>query len=186
MGRIGSIEKLPPRTREKLAADVRDPGVTQAEAAERTNRALADDGSGERISRDAVGRYDRRMRTVGRKLLESRQVAEVWIAKLGSQPGGQTGHLITEMLRTLVFEVTLRLQEDELTPDNVPQVVSALKQLSLSAARLERASAENVKREREISRAAAEELAAAADKAGSGGAVTPEQLRDLVRGIYGV
>ena len=182
-----SIDRLSGEIREALHAWLRHPGITQTEATERTNALLAELGLPERVSRQAVNRYDLRMRQVGEKLRQSRQVAEIWVARLGSEPGGQLGHLLTEMLRSLVFDITLRLQESELSEESMPDIVSQLKQLSLAAMRLERASSENVKRETEIKRQAAEELAAKVTaETGPGKTVSPERLREIIREIYGV
>ena len=188
MPRPSTIHGLPEQVREALHSWLRDPGITQTEATERVNALLEDLGLPERrVSRQAVNRYDLRMRKVGEKLRQSRQVAEAWIARLGSEPGGQLGHLVTEMLRTLAFELTLKLQEGELSEESLPEVVAQLKHMSLAAMRLERASAESVKREREIKRRAAEELAdKVAAEAGSGKTVTPERLREIVKESYGV
>ncbi|WP_156182845.1 phage protein Gp27 family protein [Marinobacter subterrani] len=44
------------------------------------------EGHEERLSKSAVNRYAVRMNQVGEKLRQSREVAEMWIAKLGAQP----------------------------------------------------------------------------------------------------
>ncbi|MDT8428504.1 MAG: DUF3486 family protein [Pseudomonadales bacterium] len=170
MSRPSTIDQLPAQAREALHTWLRDPGITQTEATERLNALLADVGADQPISRHAVNRYDLKMRDVGQRLQQSRAVAEVWIAKLGAAPQGKLGHLVNEMLRTLAFDLTLKLQEGELTAESLPAVIDQLKHLSLSVARLERAASENVKREQEIRRQAAQEAVdagtAAARKAG--------------------
>ena len=187
MGRHSIIDKLPEEVREALHEWLRDPSISQAEAAERVNELLDELKQRTRVSRAAVARYDVRMRKVGDKLRQSRQVADAWIAKLGSAPGGKLGHLVTEMLRTLAFDLSLRLQESDLDDESLPGVVDAAAKISLMAQRLERASEINVRREREIKRQAAEELAekAAADTK-RGGAITPERLQQIIRESYGV
>lgn len=186
MGRPSSIKRLPPDIRERLDSWIRDESVTQSEAAERVNELLAElYPDHPPVSRKAVNRYDLSMREVGAKIQQAREISEVWIAKLGSAPGGRTGHLITEMIRTMVFEVMQRLQEGELDGDSMPDVIEQLKSLALTAARVERAAAISVKRERELKLQAAEELAEMARKEG-GGAVTPERLRQIAREVYGV
>ena len=127
------------------------------------------------------------MRTVGEKLQQSRQVAEMWIAKLGSEPGGRLGHLVTEMLRTLAFDLALRLQDAELDDEKLPGVVEAAAKVSLMAARLERSSEISERRERELKREAAEELAkkAAQSERKAKRAITSEEIREMVQEIYG-
>ena len=74
----------------------------------------------------------------------------MWVATLGSAPGGRTGHLVTEILRNLVFDFTLKLQESELTAESMPAVAEQVKSLSLTAQQLERASDISENRERRI------------------------------------
>ena len=90
------------------------------------------------MSRKAVNRYDLSMREIGRRLQESREIAEVWVAKLGSQPSGQVGYLINEALRTLALELTQKVMEGELTADSLPGVMAHLKDLALAEQRLAR------------------------------------------------
>lgn len=164
MGRQSSIDRLPPQAREALNGYLRDPSITQEEAVDRLNDLLVEIGHPElQVSRSAVNRYDLRMRAVGDKLRQSRQVAEAWIAKLGAVPQGQLGHLVNEMLRTMAFELTLKLQDGELTDDSMPAVIDMLKHLSLSVMRLEKSASENVKREAEIRRQAREAAAQAVE-----------------------
>ena len=186
MGGPSSIARLPEDVREQLSAWLRDPGITQREATARANELLAllDQPP---LSKSAVNRYDLRMRAAGERLQQSREVADVWVGRLGAAPQGKLGHLVNEILRTLAFDVSLKLGDQPLTPDTLPGVIQQLRGLSLSAARLERAASENVKRDQEIRRQAAEELAAAAEKEArhTGGAITPERLREVMRQAYG-
>ena len=184
--RPSSIDGLPEKARKALHAWLRDPGITQKEAAERTNSLLEELGLPQRVTRQSVNRYDLRMREVGEKLRQSRQVSEQWIANLGSAPGGDLGHLVTEVLRTLAFEITLQLDKADLDPESLPGVVDAASKLSLMAQRLERSSEINVRRERQLKREAAEELAAKVSKETKAGRkMSPERVREIVREIYG-
>ena len=185
--RPSSIDILPEQARDALHAWLRDPGITQKEATRRTNALLDELGLPERVTHQSVNRYDLRMRKVGEKLRQSRQVSEQWIGKLGSAPGGKLGHVVTEMLRTLAFEITLKLDEVDLKPESLPGVLDAASKLSLMAQRLERSSEINTRRERQLKREAAEELAAkAAKEAKAGRDVSPERLDEIIREIYGV
>ena len=186
MSRPSSIDLLPAEVREALHAWLRDPGITQTEAADRTNDLLEDLGVEQRVSRHAINRYDLKMRDVGDKLRQSRAVAEVWVAKLGAQPQGQMGLLINEMLRTLAFDLTLKLQDGELTEESMPGVIDQLKHLSLSVMRLERAASENIKRETEIRRQAKEAAAEAAEQVGTRRGLSPEAVAEIRREILGI
>src|SRR3569833_3110117 len=140
--RPSTIEQLPPDILEQLQALLRDPRVTQMDATARINAVLEEQGE-EPVSKSAVNRYAVRMDQVGDKLRQSRAVAEMWIGKIGATPQGQLGHLINETLRTLAFDLTLKLQENDITDKSMPAVIGMLKHLSLSVMRLEKAASEN-------------------------------------------
>lgn len=187
MPRPSSIERLPPDVLEQLHALLRDPRVTQLDAVARINEILAEEDHPERVSKSALNRYAVKMDRVGDKLRQSREVAQLWIGKLGATPQGQLGHLVNEMLRTLAFDLSLKLQgEGEISAEDMPGTVEMLKGLSLSVMRLEKAANDNVKRESEIKRQAAEELADKAASAAGEGPITPDRLRQIVRETYGV
>lgn len=187
MDPVSTIDKLPQEVREALDEWLRDGTITQTEAARRANARLEEMGSPQRVSRRAVSRYDLRMRRAGEKLRQSRQVAEAWIARFGSAPGGRLGHLVIEMLRTLAFDLTPRLQQGALDQKSLPGIVNAANRITLMALRLEQSSDFIDRRERRLKRQAAEEPAArAARETRAGRDVTPERLREIVRDAYGL
>jgi hypothetical protein len=166
VGRQSTIDRLPQAAREALNAWLRDPAITQEQATERVNDLLDELGLPEhQVSRHAVNRYDLKMRDVGQRLRESRQVAEAWIAKLGAAPQGQLGHLVNEVARTLAFDVSMVLADGELDAKKIPFVMKALKDLALTMQRLEHAANMGVEREREIREASLEEAAERIDSA---------------------
>lgn len=184
--RPSSIEQLPPDILEQLQALLRDPRVNQLDATRRINEILAERGEEDRVSKSSVNRYKVRMDQVGERLRQSRHMAEMWIAKLGAQPQGQLGHLVNEMLRTMAFELTLKLQEGELTDESIPGVLASLKHLSLSMQRLERAASENVKREQEIRKQAVTEAASVAEKTLSSHGWSRDAIDNAKREILGI
>ncbi|WP_235207460.1 DUF3486 family protein [Halomonas salina] len=190
MARVSTIERLPDDVREQLQALLRDPRVTQLETTERINQILEAEGHDERLSKSAVNRYAVRMNEVGEKLRQSREVAEMWIAKLGAQPQGQMGHLVNEMLRSMAFDLALKLQEGELTEQSMPAVIEMVKELSLSVTRLEKASSENVKREELIRKQererAAEEAAEAAESSLANQGMSRDAIDAIKRDILGI
>ena len=191
MGRPSTVRRLPGRVKEALDAWLRDPGVTQVEATERVNAMLAEFAPGHApVSRQSVNRYDLSMREVGKRIQESREIAEVWVAKLGSQPSGKVGHLITEALRTLALEVTKKVMEGELTADSLPGVMSHLKDLALAEQRLSRSASENERRERliraEERQLAAEEAAEAAERSGARQGLSAETVGAIKREVLGI
>ncbi len=182
-----SLGKIPSDLRKKLEAWLSDTSISQAEATAKLNDYLAARGETTRVSVHAVGRYDRRMRRISDRLRESRQIAEAWVDKLAAAPEGQVGRLLNEILRTLAFDISLKLHEGELTEQSLPRLIEQLKKLSATAQTLERTASENLKLHSEIERRAAEKLVSEAEKRMAGGKprVTPERLREIVRDVYG-
>lgn len=154
-----SIDRLPQEYREQLNTMLRDPRLTQLETKAQINAILEADGRPDKLSYSAINRYKQRVDKVGARLKQSREMASMWIGKLGAEPQGQVGHLVNEILRTLSFDMTLLLQEGTLDEDNAPAVVDMLKGLSLTMMRLEKAASENVKRDEKIRKRALEEAA---------------------------
>ena len=145
MAQRSSIERLPDDIRDKLHELLRDPRVTQLEATKRINAILEEEGLPDRVSKSAVNRYAAKMEEVGAKLRQSREIAKMWIGKLGAAPQGEVGKLLNEMVRTLAFEMTLNLSEGTIEAE--PKM---LKDLAIAIERLERAATTNLKREQEI------------------------------------
>lgn len=161
-----SIDRLPDDIRVKLQDLLRDPRVTQLEATARINAILEEAECPERLSKSAVNRYAVRMEEVGQKLRETREVAKMWIGKLGAEPQGEVGKLLNEMVRTLAFRVAMRASEGA---DDEPVDPKLLKSLAISVHRLERAAMENADLEEKIRKQERERLREALDKATGGG-----------------
>lgn len=186
MGQQSSIDRLPDDILERLHELLRDPRVNQLEATKRINEILEADGHPDRVSKSAVNRYDLKMRDAGKKLRESREVAKMWVGQMGAQPQGQVGNLVNEILRTLAFDLSLKLQNEELTPESIPGVISQLKALSLSTQRLEAASTMNVKREAEIRKQALTEAADKVEETAKQQGLNGEQARFWREQVLGV
>ena len=173
-----SIDRLPEDIREQLQALLRDPRVTQLDATRRINAILDGTDHPERLSKSAVNRYKVQMDKVGEKIRQSREVAKMWIGRLGAEPQGEVGKLLNEMVRNLAFDATVAMAEGE-----APVEPKMLKDMAIAIERLERAASENVKREEQVRRKALEE---AADRAGDvakrqgAGAATIDALRAAI------
>ena len=139
-----SIDRLPDDIREQLQALLRDPRVTQLEATGRINAILAEQDQ-TLLSKSAVNRYALRMDKIGARIRQSREVAQMWIGKLGAEPQGEVGKLLNEMVRNLAFEATTEMLDGE-----APVEPKMLKDLAIAIERLERAASENSKREQQI------------------------------------
>ena len=182
-----SIDRLPDDIREKLQELLRDSRCTQLEATARINEILEADGHPERLSKSAVNRYAVRMEEVGAKLRESREIAKMWIGKLGHEPAGEVGKLLNEMVRTLAFRVAMKANEGE-DEDIDPK---QLKALAIAVHRLEQAAAKNADvekkiRDRERERLKEEAIKAVDAATGDGKPMTADQFKKIVRDAYGV
>lgn len=185
MGIPSSIKTLPPDILEKLHELLRDPRVTQLDATAKINEILAADGL-EPVSKSAVNRYDLKMREVGEKLRESREVAKMWIGKVGAAPQGQTGLLINEIARKICFDLSLKMDDLELNEESMPGVMKMVKDLALAVQRLEASSTINVKREADIRKKALADAAEQVEKIAKRGgmsASTVQQIRTEILGI---
>ncbi|MGR6871226.1 DUF3486 family protein [Pseudomonas sp. HK3] len=185
MARASSIEQLPEDILEQLQAMLRDPRINQMQAAKDINAILEAMGH-EKISKSSLNRYSQKMEKVGEKLRQSREVSKMWIAKLGAQPQGQLGQLINEMLRTLAFDLSLTMQSQEITSEDVPGVVKMLKEMSVAMHRLEQAASENTKREKEIRKQMAEEAADAASDIVTAAGISKEAAQEIKNKILGI
>ena len=183
-----NIDRLPAEAREALDGWLRDPAITQIEAAKRVNALLEKSGQGElRVSRDAVGRYHRQMRKGAERLRQSRVISEVLSDKFGSTPAGQVGHLIIHMLRALTFDLTSRLQDRELDDEPLPTVIKAAGKVTRMVQRLERSSEIAARRERDIKRQADEERKAkSAGETKERPKLDSKLYRWIVREVYGL
>jgi hypothetical protein len=126
------------------------------------------------------------MQVVGEKLRQSREVSQMWIAKLGTQPAGQVGVLINEMIRTLIFELMVKLQDKEIEIEDAPELAKMIKNLANGVERLERAASENEKREAEIRKQAAAEAAETAAKSATKAGLSTDAVAQIKREILGI
>ena len=186
MGKPSTINRLPEDILEKLQELLRDQRVTQLEATARINEILSQEGHDERLTKSAVNRYDLKMREAGEKLRQSREVAKMWIGKLGAAPQGQVGNLVNEILRTLAFDLSLKLQNEELTAESLPGVIGQVKGLSLAVQRLEASSTINVKREAEIRKQALNDAATVVEKTAVQQGLNAEQAAFWRQQVLGV
>lgn len=182
-GRPSKIDLLPESIRDALHQMLRDKRHTQEEIREAINalidqHELPDDMQ---LSRTGLNRYASRMEAIGSKIRASREMAEIWAAKLGSAPKSDVGKLFMEFVKTLAFETSMALAETEKTVEP-----KALGQLALVAQRIEAAQMVSHKREKEIRQAFAEEAAATAEKIVSQAGLSADKAADIKRQILGI
>lgn len=178
-----SIDRLPEDIRERLQELLRDPRVTQLDAVREINTILSNEGDPNRVSKSAVNRYANRMEEVGAKLRETREVAKMWIGKLGSEPQGEVGKLLNELVRTLAFRAAMHASEAD---DDAPIDPKLLKSLAVSVYRLERAANENAVLEDKIRKKTLARVAAAVDEAAQAQGMGEEQARYWREKVLGV
>lgn len=160
MAQASSIDRLPEEIKIRLQELLQDPRVTQLEVTAKINAILADEGHEERVSKSAVNRYAVKMAEVGEKLRQGRDVAQMFIAKVGAAPQGQMGLLINEILRTLAFDLSLKVQDADISdPEVLSATIDQVKALALAVQRLEQSATINVKRDAEIRKQALAEAA---------------------------
>ncbi|MHB1053515.1 MAG: phage protein Gp27 family protein [Thiobacillus sp.] len=171
MSRKSSIKQLDPRIKEAVDQAIRD------------DRATIDDivaivgGMGGDASRSAVGRYKQKAEAQMKRYREAQEVAKVWIGKLQTDPEGDVGRLLAEMLRTTAFQTIGDL--DAGTPQDIMFLGKALKDL---------ASADTLTANRimVVRREAAKEAAVVAVKEAKGAGLSDEAAEMIRKKILGV
>ena len=185
-GRPSRIQQLPPDVKARLDELLRG-GVTQKEILARLEPLFRSTGTPP-ISRSGLNRYATRMEAVGRRIREAREMAAVWTAKLGETPTSNVGAYTLEMLRTLVYDLTLKAHEGGDDGLDVEQ----LREIALTLQRIERASKLNADRERSLRKELAElaadkaEEAAKAETEKTGHVLPPEALKAIREQVYGI
>ncbi|HBM3190498.1 MULTISPECIES: DUF3486 family protein [Klebsiella] len=182
-GRPSKIDLLPDGVRDQLHQMLREKRHTQEEIREAINELidghnLPDDM---KLSRTGLNRYASKMETVGAKIRASREMAEIWAAKLGSAPTSDVGKLLMEFVKTLAFETSMSLAEEEGTVEP-----KALGQLALVAQRIEAAQMVSHKREKEIRQAFAQEVADKTEELVKKAGLSGDSAASIRREILGI
>ena len=171
MPRKSNITQLAPGVREAVDAAIREGRATIAEIVAMI-RAM-----GGAASKSAVGRYKQQAESQMARYREAQEVAKVWIGKLQTEPDGDVGRLLAEMLRTTAFQTMGDL--DAGTPQDVMFLAKALKDLA-SADKL---TAERILAvRREAAKEAAEKVSAIGKSKGLSKA-TVDELRKEILGV---
>ncbi|MGY3910756.1 DUF3486 family protein [Aeromonas piscicola] len=178
--RKSKVALLPPELKEQINDMIRSGSLTQLDIHARLRQLIEEKGLGEAAmpSYTSFNRYHRRMEAVGDKILAGRQMAEVWTAKLGKEPSSDVGKLLFQFVQSLAFETSLALSEGEKTVSP-----KALNEMALALQRLEAAASNNLKREREIRTAYAEEAANAVTEELRGQDGISEEIEARIREI---
>lgn len=182
-GRLSKVDLLPDSIREQLHHMLREKRHTQEEIREAINALIDEHNLPEdmQLSRTGLNRYASRMEKVGAKIRASREMAEVWAAKLGSAPTSDVGKLLMEFVKTLAFETSMSMAEDD-----KPIAPKALGQLALVAQRLEAAAMTSHKREKAIRDAFAQEMAEKTEELVRTGGLSGGAADTIKREILGI
>ncbi len=171
---------LPEDLKEQLDQMLRDGRLGQQEITDIVNSQVEEAGlpDSTKISQPGLSRYASRMEKIGARIRQSREVAEVWTAKLGSEPTSEVGKLLQEVVRTMAFDTGMHMSESD-----KPVEPKALSQLALAIQRIEQAALTGHKREKEIRTAFAEEAANAVSEELRGQDGMSEQLEDRIKKV---
>ena len=180
MPRKSSIKKLPPPIKTEIDRLLSDGRTTIDEIVAHLQKL------GVTVSRSAVGRYSQRFEDVSRKMREAREISTAFAKELGDFKNDEVGRQITEMLRTVIFNVLLpRVSDEELTvePADLMFMAKAIKELS-SANKM------SADMELRIRKEAAEQAKQDAVKAvvatGKKNGLSKEVLDAMKRGVFGL
>ena len=183
-GKSSKIDLLPPQLKAELDALLRDGKNNQKDIVAAINQRIEAQGLGDelKLSASGVNRYSTKMETIGNDIRQAREITEMWVAKLGTKPTGEVSQLLMEMLRTQLFKLLVKANDN---PDDVldPKTIN---DLALGIQRLEQASMINMKREKEIRKAFAEEAAAQVEDIAAQVGLTSEGADLIKQQILGI
>lgn len=171
MARKSTVKQLDPRIKAAVDEAIRDDRATINEIVAIIR------GMGGDASRSAVGRYKAKAEEQFKRYRDAQEVAKVWIGKLQTDPEGDVGRLLAEMLRTTAFQTLGDI--DEASPQDIMFLGKALKDL---------ASADKLTAERilVVRREAAKEAAAVMEKSAKANGVSPETIKVIRRDLLGM
>ncbi|EJL6357309.1 DUF3486 family protein [Vibrio cholerae] len=186
--RKSKVELLPEEIRNTLNVFIRSGNMTQKDILEAVNQMIDDAGLGDdaKLSRTGFNRYAKRMEDMGQRLRQSREVAEVWVSKLGEAPTSDVGKLLQEFVRTMAFETSMKMMEAAEGEEGEVISPKALGQLALVVQRIETAAMISMKREKEIRAAFAAEAAEAAEKIVKQAGISADTATDIKNQILGI
>jgi hypothetical protein len=174
MPRKSSIERLPPVIKAAIAGMLKDNRLTLDEILEQIRAEFPDEPA---PSRSALGRFKQNFEEMSKHLRESREIADMWVQKVGSDPNSDIGKLAIEFLRTAAYRVSSDMVEGgEANTKELAQLARAMNYI-------ENASRLSLKREQELTTAAKTAAAEAATKVAEKKGVSAETVEEIRRGI---
>jgi len=168
-GRLSTIDHLPEDIRLTINTALRSRDKTQMQILEDINPHLKERGQ-KPISKSAFGRYAMAIEKKGSRMREAREAADALVGGLGEHKGTDIGRALTELVKTLSFDLVLN--DGEINVDTLYKV-------ALIAQRVERASATGLIREEQIRKQTLEQAARNLEKAGKERGMTAERLKEI-------
>lgn len=181
-GRASKVDLLPQSLQDELHKLLRDKSITQMEALEAINDLIEEHGLDDdaKLSRSGLNRYAAQMETVGRRIQDARDFAKQWLEEHGTEAESNVSDITLEMLRSLVFDLTMKLTGDkEIDPKD-------LRNLTMSMARLENAAATSQKRVIEARKQFAQDAANEIETIGKAEGLTNETVQLFKNKILGI
>lgn len=175
-GRLSSIDLIPEDIRLKLNAALRDRTLTQKQILDAINPLLYSRGH-DPISKSAINRYSMQIEEKGAMMREAREAADRLVGGLGEYKGTDLGRALTEMVKTLSFDLVINGGEVD---------VNTLNKVALIAQRIERASKISLERENELRRRVLEEAADTVSESKAVGGLSDEAVELIRQNILGV
>lgn len=158
-GKASKVDLLPAEIKTRLDEMLRDKRFNQSEILNEVNQLILEAGldEGATISRSGLSRHAQKTEAIGQKLRDLRESTKALTAELGEKPTGDTTKLILEMGRSQLFRA---MQQQMMNPDDDAAVdIDTIKDAMLAAQRLEQTAMAAHKRQQEIEKAYAEQLA---------------------------
>ncbi|MEJ6520633.1 DUF3486 family protein [Shewanella bicestrii] len=186
--RKSKVNLLPQEIRDQLHALLRSGTMHQKDILEAVNQMIDEAGLGEdaKLSRTGFNRFAKKFEQVGERIRQSREVAEVWTAKLGQAPTSDVGKLLQEFVRTMAFETSMKMMDAADQEGSEPISPKALGQLALVVQRIEAAAMSSIKVEKEIRSAFAAEAATKVEQIVKQAGISAETATDIKNQILGI
>ena len=152
MGRKSVLSKMPPEVQAKLDELLQNKAYTQRDVTRWMNEFLSANALPPVMTERIVNRYAASMQDILQKKRDTDQVVKAWVGQMGDIPDGDFGRAIVEILRTLSFELNIKLHEQINTAneDELFGFIKMFKEMAFSVEKLEKAASENEKRAEQI------------------------------------
>lgn len=179
-GRASKVDLLPESIQRELNTLLAKKKNTQADIRAAINELIDKHGLPDemKLSRSGLNRYAADMENAGAKIREMNAIAEQWTSNIDIEKNGETSKLLIQIVRSLAFDVTLKMQSGDGKVDP-----KGLKELAVAIEKLEKAATESNKREQEIRRQFAAEAADAVQEELRGQDGVSEDLERAIRRV---